>query len=138
VVDLDLTTARAAAETLMVDTCRITRDAQGADDDTLDQTTGALTPPNPDTITVYSGMCLVHPSTNLPHPADIREGAVAIVATRMEAALPFSAAVARHGDVLIVTSSAWNPDLVGRSFRVKEALAVSFNIRRSVLLEERT
>lgn len=137
-VALDLTRARLAAESLMVDACTITRDAKGADDDTLDQATGVLTPPNPDTTTVYSGPCLVHPVGNIPRPEGLSEGGVAIVTARYEATIPHTAAIARHGDVLTVTASQWNPGLVGRSFRVKEALAVSVNIRRSLLIEERT
>lgn len=132
---LDLTTARAAAETIMVDTCTITRDAQGTDDDTLNQATGALTPPVPDIITVYAGRCLVRPAENVPR--SVAEGGVAITASLYEASLPYSAPVVSPGDLLAVTACVWDPALVGRAFRVRQALVTGVNIRRKVLMEDR-
>lgn len=134
-VALDLTTARAATATLMVDTCTITRDAQGADDDTLDQNTGVLTPPIPDTTTIYAGTCLVRPAANSPRV--LTEGGDALTASLYEAILPHTSAAPLPGDVLTVTVSGWDAALVGRTFRVKEAHVASVNIRRSLLLEAR-
>ena len=132
---LDLTAARDAVATIMVDACTVTRDAQGTDDDTLDQNTGTLTPPVPDTTTVYTGPCLVRPAQN--QPRAVSEGGAAITASLYECSLPYSAAVPNPGDVLTVTASAWDADLVGRTFRVKEGMVSGVNIRRSVLLEAR-
>lgn len=135
-VALDLTTARAAVATILVDTCTVTLDAPGADDDTLDQTTGVLTPPDPDTTTLYTGACLVRPADNVPRV--VSEGGVAITATLYEAVLPYSADVIPPGAVLTLTASSWDAALVDRSFRVRETVVSSVNLRRRLLLEART
>lgn len=135
-VALDLTTARAATETIMVDTCTITLDAAGADDDTLDQNTGALTPPDLDATTLYTGACLVRPADNVPRA--VSEGGVAIVASLYEAILPHTAPAIPPGAVLTVTASEWNASLVDRVFRVRETIEATVHLRRRLLIEGRT
>lgn len=135
-VALDLTTARAAAETLMVDACTITLDAQGGDDDTLDQNTGHLTSPNPDTTSIYTGKCHFHASANVPRIME--EGGVSITTAAYEATIPSSAGVPPPGAVFTLTACAWDAAMVGRSWRVKQTVVATFNLRRALILEERT
>lgn len=135
-VALDLTSARTAVETLMIDECSIVRDAQGGDDDTLNQTTGVLAPPVSDTTSIYTGKCHVHPATNVPR--EVSEGGDAITTAVYEAAIPFGAAVPMPGDVFAITACDWDASLVGRTWRIRQTVVASINLRRRLILEDRT
>lgn len=134
-VALDLTTARAATETLMIDACTVTYDAPGADDDTLDQDTGALTPPDPDVVTVYAGPCHFHGAGRVPNV--VSEGGVAVSTSGYEAAIPSTADVPPPGAVFRLTACATDAALVDRSWRVKQTVVTSVNLRRLLVLEDR-
>lgn len=134
-VVLELTSARLAAETLMIDECTIVRDSQGGDDDTLNQTTGTLAAPDNDTSSVYTGKCHFHAATNVPR--DINEGGDVVTAAVYEASIPHSATPPRQGDVFILTACDWDEALVGSTWRIRQTVVGTFNLRRRLILEER-
>lgn len=127
--------ARALAESAMVDTCTITRDAQGSADDTLNDVTGELSQPTGDATTVYSGPCLLRTTAALRARSEDEGGAV--LQRRIQAArLPVSAAEVKLGDVLTVTAAAHDPQLVGRPYRVLDSEVNTFAVTRKVELED--
>lgn len=106
-----LARGRAAAESLMVDTCTITRTTGEA----TDEDTGVVTPTTAD---VYAGKCRVQQSQLGADstPADPGEAYVRLVAFELQ--IPMSVEGLRVGDVATITASALDPDLVGRAFNV--------------------
>lgn len=106
-----LARGRAAAESLMVDACTITRTTG----ETTNEDTGAATPT---TSTVYTGKCRVQQSQLGADsvPADPAEVEVRLVA--FEVQVPMSVTGVRIHDVVTVTASALDPDLVGRRFSI--------------------
>lgn len=106
-----LARGRAAAESLMVDTCSIGRTTGEA----TDTDTGVVTPT---TSTVYTGRCRVQQSQlgAASTPDDPGQAAVRLVAFAVQ--LPMSVVGLRVGDVVTVTASVHDPDLVGRTFTV--------------------
>jgi hypothetical protein len=106
-----LARGRAAAEALMVDACTITR----VTGETTNEDTGVVTPT---TSTVYTGQCRIQQSQLGADstPADPGEAYVRLVA--FEVQLPMSVEGVRVQDVVTVTASAHDPDLVGRAFNV--------------------
>lgn len=102
---------RAAAESLMVDTCTVTRLAG----EVTNEDTGVVTPT---TSTVYTGRCRVQQSQLGADstPADPGEAYVRVVA--FEVQLPMSVVGVRVQDVITITASPLDPDLVGRAFNV--------------------
>lgn len=102
---------RLAAESLMVDTCTVTRVAT----ESTNEDTGVVTPT---TTTVYTGKCRVQQSQLGADsvPSDPGEVYVRLVAFEMQ--LPMSVVGLRVGDFITITASALDPDLVGRSFNV--------------------
>lgn len=127
---------RRLIESRMYDTCTITRDTQGTDDDTLDQNTGALTPPSGDTTTVYTGKCVVYPYSQRRGQVDV-EGS-RIYAEKMYAArIPWSSPEPKIGDVLTVTASAHDAILVNRPLRVVEMDMSTFLTSRDMVVQDR-
>jgi hypothetical protein len=104
---------RAAALALMVDTCTITRTTGTS----TNLQTGAVTPT---TSTIYSGVCRVQrlPSGGVARPATVGEAQV--YQQPLYVQVPTSVAGVLVDDVVTVTASALDPDLVGRTFWVKE------------------
>lgn len=102
---------RALAEQLMVDTCTVTR----ITGESTNEDTGVVTPT---TSTVYTGRCRVQQSQLGADstPADPGEAYVRLVAFEMQ--LPMSVVGLRIGDVITITASALDPDLVGRAFNI--------------------
>ena len=100
---------RAAAESLMVDTCTI---AHTTGESTNDDT-GVVTPT---TSTVYTGRCRIQQSQLGADsvPTDPGEAYARLVAFELQ--VPMSVEVIRVHDVATVTASELDPDLVGRKF----------------------
>lgn len=106
-----LARGRAAAESLMVDTCTITRTTgESTNDDT-----GVVTLT---TSAIYTGRCRIQQSQLGADstPADPGEAYVRLVAFELQ--LPMSVTGLRVGDVATITASALDPDLVGRAFNI--------------------
>lgn len=131
----DLTLARATAESVMDATCTITSDPEGVTDDVFDETTGRYTPPNPDTTTVYSGKCMIRPST-LGQNERVEGGAEQFI-DRYDVRLPVTATGVQPGMVLTVNTTPSDPDLVGRTFTVIQIAAGTFSVTRILTVQAR-
>lgn len=125
--------ARTAAELLMEDTCAITRDPQFVADSTLDTATGSLT--TGPTSTIYAGACTVTPVTR--QQAETDEGGAPLLRLDYRASIPVDAPEVAVGDVLTVTASVRDAQLVGQRFVVR-ATPVSTNAYQRPLLVELT
>ena len=102
---------RAAAELLMVDVCTITR-ATGAT--VTDPVTGVVV----DAVAaIYSGRCRVQSRALTSQQAAAGEAVYEIVPYELH--VPMAVVGVRSGDFALITASALDPDLVGRSFRVE-------------------
>lgn len=131
----------------MDDTCEITWDPEGVEDDTLNTATGELTPPNPDSGTIYdastlgdggralSGRCKV--SAIGRDPRTTTEGGVAIRTGLYTGGLPWDAPIPPIGSILTMKSSRRDPDLVNKAFIVKDVVYGTFLISRKLMLEIR-
>lgn len=106
-----LARGRVAAESLMVDTCTITR----VTGETTNEDTGVVTPT---TSTVYTGKCRVQQSQLGADstPSDPGEAEVRLVA--FEVQLPMTVTGVRVSDRVTVTASVHDEDLVDRVFTV--------------------
>lgn len=120
----------------MVDECTIIEDPAGADDDSLDQTTGLLTPPGGDTTTVYSGKVLIYNSDRIGNQTT--EGGRGFVERIYTARIPWDSPIPHVGAVLTVTSAAHDQRLVGRPLRVEEVLSRSALTSRDMVVEDRS
>ena len=121
---------RAAAEALMVDTCTITRSGEP----TTDPDTGEVDD-NP--TTVYTGRCKVQQQAVQSRPQTPGEAAVQMV--RREVHLPVATSGGiRVGDLITITASVLDPDLVGRKLRVRDEHAKSYATARRLGVEEVT
>jgi hypothetical protein len=125
-----LARGRAAAQALMVDTCTITR-VTGT---TTDKDTGVVT----ETVTeVYTGRCRVQQGTT-GQGNRLDPGETSVVLLRLEAQLPMSVVGLAEGDVLTVTASPHDGDLVGRRFRIHDLAHKTHATARRVLVTEVT
>lgn len=123
---------RAHAESLMVDSCTITRAGSGGS--TIDEVTGAVIPPAG--ATVYDGPCRVQrPGTSTAPRADT--GGYEIGVGTLLAQLPVDATGVRRGDTFTVTA-ATDPDLLGVDARVEANLAKTHATKRTLICEEAT
>lgn len=130
VVDL-LVKGRAAAESLMVDTCTVTR-VTGR---TLDEDDGTY---SDTTSIVYSGKCRIQ-VRNAAVAALPLSGEREVVAFMLELQTPMTGAALAVGDVVTVTASLYDPTLADRVFRVREVFHKSHaTARRTLVQEEQT
>jgi hypothetical protein len=119
---------QALAESLMVDSCTITR--RGGDP-VFDDTTGTYTPATP--TTVYTGVCKVRPS-------NLSGNTTAQAGEREVSLWPFSVSIpvaedADLDDVVTVTASL-DPSLVGRTLRVRSVARGTYLTARRLDCEE--
>jgi len=119
----------------MDDTCLITRDSQGGEDDVLNQTTGAVTPPTADKSTVYSGRCYLS-GYGAGYQAGPRGGGIERDA-QYTLSLPLSCPDLREGDVAVMTSARRDRALVGIRFVVKNPVNSTFAVSRKAVLKRR-
>jgi len=123
---------RIAAEMRMLDACTITRSG-GAD--TFNPTTGVYTTPAGSA--VYTGKCEVQVSDGL-NARDTEVGGQEITLTRLTVKVPMSVEDVQVDDVVTITASLLDPDLVGQTFRVIEGFAKSFATARRLQVERTT
>lgn len=123
-----LARAQAAALLLMVDTCTIRR----LGSPTADPETGVVTPAY---TTVYSGACRVQQrSTAQARPHTI--GEAAIFEAPLELHLPVTVTGVASDDLVAITASAHDADLLGRSWHIRELAHKSFaSARRFSMIE---
>jgi hypothetical protein len=125
-----LARGRALAETLMVDTCTVTRESAAfTNPDTGQQTIS--------TATVYTGRCKVqHRTSGGARDEDVAEANLLML--RLSVHLPVSATGVRTGDIITVTASVGDAELVGRRFIVRELAHKSMATARRFGVEEVT
>lgn len=132
----DLSPLENLATSLMVQTCTITRDTNGADDDTLDQTTGLLTPVDDQTV-VYVGVCSVTFVKTLRQTGAEEEGGRQLAPSRFEVGIPLDATLPlglpRLGDLCEINTSGSDQGLVGKRFKVETVSAATLAVRRQML-----
>lgn len=106
-----LARGRLAAIAGMVDACTIQRVATS----TTDPDTGVVSRTYS---TIYTGQCKIQNSgAAFARPADV--GQAELFLTRMELHVPVTAAVAQPDDLLTITASAHDPDMVGRQWHIR-------------------
>lgn len=105
-----LARARIFAAALFVDTCTIRRLAVS----TANGDTAQITPTY---TTIYSGPCKVQQASGYARPATVGEAVVFM--TRMQLHVPVTATVAQPDDLVTVTASVHDPDMVGRQWKVR-------------------
>jgi hypothetical protein len=121
-----LSRARHMAERLMVDQCTIRRQTG--------LVTDALGNVSPAYETIYTGKCKVQTFTN-------RElmktgGEYEFIVQRYEVQVPVSVVGVKTNDEALVTASVYDPDLVGRAYRVVGLLNKSAATARRLGVEE--
>lgn len=104
---------RQQAESLMVDTCTITRSAGNG---TLNTTTGQYTPPTP--TTVYTGKCRVKANSRFDHVIQFGEQPVSLY--RFTVSIPMSATTVLVDDIITINTSALDPAMPNLRLRVRE------------------
>lgn len=122
-----LARGRAAALRGMVDTCTITRVANGA----VDENTGRIARTEQ---AIYAGPCRVQNQRAQSRTEDVGEDRALLLP--MEIQLPTSVTGLVVGDRITITASAHDADLVGRTFAVRDLAHKSEATARRVRAEE--
>lgn len=124
-----LAQGRAAAEALMTDACTVRRrSGETTDDD------GVITPTyGPD---LYAGKCKIQQTNAQAAQADVGEDYQLLL--RLEVHLPMSLVGLEVGDEVTVTESAYDPDLPGRVFLIRDLAHKTHATARRVGVTERT
>lgn len=120
---------RAEAEARMVDACTITR---GGGAPVFDPDTGTYT--DPAASTIYTGACEVQISDGLT-ARQTEAGGAELTVTRVTVKVPMSAEGVQVGDVVTITASVHDPDLVGQEFTVVAGFAKTFGTARRLQVE---
>jgi hypothetical protein len=123
-----VTAGQALAESLMVDTCTITRNDG---DPVFNTTTGTYTQP---TTTVYTGKCRVKPSV-LSGNTTVQAGEERVALWPYSVSVPVSATDVELDDIVTVTASA-DASLVDVTLRVRSIARGTFITARRLDCEE--
>lgn len=123
---------RTEAEKRMVDACTITR---GGGEDSFDPLTGEYTTPAGST--VYTGACEVQISDGL-NARESEAGGTEITVSRVTVKVPISVEGVREGDMVTITASLLDADLVGQQFQVVAGFAKTFATCRRLQVERTT
>lgn len=128
-MSIDLTTARAQIETLlMLDTCTIRQDTDDNVDDVLDPVTLELTDAGDATV-VYTGVCSVRTQGEREEiAADDRAMGEYIIS------IPHDAAVPRESDRVTIDTSQ-DPSLVGRVFAIRKVVSKTLLVSRKLMCD---
>lgn len=124
-----LAQGRAAAERLMVDACVIRR----VTDSTTDPDTGVITPTY---TTIYTGKCRIQQPTAQARTEQAGEAYALML--RLEVQVPMSVTGVQAEDEVLLTASAHDPDLVDRTFLVRDLAHKTHATMRRIGIEERT
>lgn len=124
-----LARGRAFAEQGMVDTCVITRTASSS----TDQDTGVITRT---TETIYSGKCRFQWRDATAAAEKVGEAELRLLSPELQ--LPMSVAGLKVSDEVECTSAARDPDLPGRTFKVKDLFHKTDATARRIRLVEVT
>lgn len=109
---------RAEIEALMVDECTITR---GGDTGTMNETTLQYDDPEPGT-TVYTGKCRVKHASGQASDRVIQYGEQAVSLWPFQVSIPVSVTGVQVDDIVTITSSTLDPDLVDTELRVRDVV----------------
>jgi len=120
---------RKAAEALMVDACTVTR----ITGETV-TTTGAIINT---TAPVYAGKCRIQVRTRERLGGSGREiGEAYVIVSRLELHLPMTVPDILEGDLVVITASLYDPNLVNRPFTVRDSInKTHLTSRRITILE---
>lgn len=119
---------RQAALDLMVDSCTITRLATIS----TNAETGAVTRT---TTTIYpAGKCRVSINSKTARPDNVAEDQLFLF--RVQLQLPMTALDVRIDDQAVINSSVYDPEMVGRTFAIREIAHGSFITSRRLMAEE--
>ncbi|UYL86568.1 head-to-tail stopper [Arthrobacter phage RadFad] len=121
---------RAKAETLMVDTCTITR---GSGDLVTDPDTGEVAATG---VEVYAGKCKVQSKDSA--TASPEAGGHSFVVVSRQVHIPANAADVKDGDVVTITSSLLNEFTVGKQYRVEGFTPDTFDTAARLPVKEMT
>ncbi|GAA0738792.1 hypothetical protein Drose_04170 [Dactylosporangium roseum] len=118
---------RAAAESLMQDTCTV----QHQTGETTDPETGVVTYTH---VVVYSGKCKIQQAAPATNPTNVGEAAVFV--GQLVLHLPMSVTGVQPDDLVTITASVLDPDLAGRTFRLRGPVHKSYlTARRFPMVE---
>lgn len=120
---------RDMAESLMVDTCRITR---GGGAPVWDEETGTYTPAN--ATTLYQGKCKVQ--TYQAFEQNPEAGEQRVTLQRYYLHVPVGAVKYQQGDRAVMLTSPYNPALPGTTFTVAGAHDKSLQTAHRLLVDE--
>lgn len=133
-IESALARGQALAERNMVDSCTIRRRDFGNDVTNPDtgQVTKAYVSPNP-----YAGKCRVQQALAQAQQQDAGEDYTLLL--RLEVQLPVVASVGLEvGDEVTITASVNDPDLVGRTFLIRDLFHKTHPTSRRIQVTERT
>ncbi len=120
---------RAFADSGFVDSATIQRVTGNSTNDT----TGVVTPTYS---TIYSGKCRVQQTVPVSKPHEVGQAAVWL--QRLELQVPMAVTGIASDDLVTITASLLDADLVGRTFHVRELGHKSHMTARRIQLEEVT
>lgn len=124
-VQTALARGRVAAEALMIDACDIVRP-------TSESTSGGIVTPT--TSAVYSGKCRIQVKQESGGGRTV--GEAYLIVQRLELQLPITAAELAEGDLVTMTASALDPQLVGKTYAVQDVVRKThLTARRATVLE---
>jgi hypothetical protein len=110
-------TGRRAAEQLMLDACTITREAGAG---SFNTTTGTFTPATPTTL--YAGKCRVKHAGGQSGDRQVQQGEEQVGLWPFVVSVPTTVVNLRPDDIVTVTASAIDADLVGLVLRVRDVV----------------
>lgn len=122
-----LTRGRAAALAIMQDACTITRLASTSTNSETAQVTKTFT-------TIYSGQCRISINSKNARPQNIAEDNLFIF--RVQLQLPMSAVGVLPDDQAVITACLYDPELVGKTFAVRELAHGTHITSRRLMVEE--
>lgn len=126
---LDLSKIKALVEDdFMVDTCVVTRNEEGTEDENWDAVTMTYTGGDPDA-EVYSGKCYISMTNTV---QEIEEGGQLTSQTRYYLNIPLESPDTTDGDICTVLSSLNNPDLVGETFVLRDEETGTYKVKRRI------
>jgi len=122
---------RTAAEALMLDTITVTRLTSSV----TDGETGVVTPTYS---TVYTGPAKVQRTGRQTTARPSEVGEAEVFMSRLEVHVPVSVVGISTDDIITVTASTLDPELVGQQFHVRQESHKSFETARRLGVEEIT
>lgn len=118
---------RAEAESLMLDSCSITRPGEPV----TDPDTGNVTN---EPVTVYTGRCKVQSKDSATSNPEAGEATFTVVSRQVH--IPANAADVKDGDVITITASRLNAFTVGKQYRVEGFTPDSFDTAARMPVKE--